>query len=232
MKPAEIILEFRAGSPGDEAWEALEALVLSRATKHITHAADREDARQNVLLKFVQQLQNGTLTLTRTDDGAVVRYIDRMLRNGWYDAHRAVKRHTSTAPETLDATADPGRHFADAVDEDEAWRLGMALVEDVVQETLDRTEARYREGRTRAFRQIRELFFEETTVAAVVTRDEGLPEGVSPAVLKRSCDAAMKNHQRAREALVETARTRHREGRCSDADLDLVERVALEFRRR
>lgn len=232
MKPAEIIQAFRSGAPSSEAWEALDALVQSRAARHIVNVSDRSDAQQNVLLKFVQQLQNGTLTLTGTSDGAVVRYIDQMVRNGWHTAHRAVKRHTSTAPEVLDTNADPGRHFADTVDEDEAWRHGTALLQEVFRETLAETEVRYRPGRERAFRQMLELYFEETTVVAVVMRDDGLTDDVAPSALKRACDAAMKNHQRVREAVIETARTRHLEGRCTEGDLGLIERLALEFRRR
>lgn len=232
MKPSEIIQAFRSGAPAEEAWEALEALVHSRAERHVRNLSDRSDAGQNVLLKFVQQLQNGTLTVTGTDDGAVVRYIDRMVRNGWHDAHRAVRRHTNTAPDVLDASADPGKHFAETVDENQAWRQGTALLEEVFRETLAGTDARYRPGRERAFRQMLELYFDETTVMAVVMRDEGLPDDTAPAALKRACDAAMKNHQRVREAVIDTARTRRGEGRCTDAELGLIERLALEFRRR
>lgn len=232
MKPSEIIQQLQGESASDEAWSALDALVRARANRLIHHDGDRDEARQNVLLKFAQQVHHGTLSIERTDDGAVVRYVDKMIQRFWHTGHRKVRGQSLTSPEAFDKAAGDGPHFADAVDEEEGRRHAMALLEETIADTLKDTEPRYREGRARAIRQMIELFSEESTVAEVVMRDEGLSESTPPAALKRAFDAAMKNHQRAREALLATARRQHGEGRRSASDLAMIERVVLEFRRR
>ncbi len=232
MRPSEIIQALQGDANAEEAWEALDRLVRDRAERRINNPVDRDEARQNVLLKFAQRARQGTLSFERTDDGAVVRYVDRMVQNGWHDGHRKVRRYAPTSPEVFDDAADGGVHFADAVDEEEGRRRAMALLEETIAETLKETEPRYREGRSHAIRQMLELFDGDVTVAAVVMRDGNLPDDTPAADLKRAMDAAMKNHQRAREALIATAARQHRDGRRSADEFALLERVVLEFRRR
>ncbi len=231
MTPAEIVSSLRVGAPSPAVWAALDALVRERVTRVVPSDQDREDAAQNVMFKFVQKTRDGTLNINGADDREVRSYLDQMARNGWRDAWR----RSSRAPDLDDAAVEAASTPSTSVDDIESAqraRHAAELFHRVAEAAIERTPPAYREGRRLAWRQVEELYFEDVTVTEVVARDEGLGPTPPRDALRTAADRAMKQHQRFRDAMLETADAMAEKGGLSPDERDLVRRMVLELKRR
>lgn len=228
MSPSEILASLRDDA-AEETWRALDALVREQAARVIRAPHDREELAQTVMFKFAQRCASGTLTFEGSHDGEVVRYLQRMLRNLSVDAYRRGRREVPLDP--LSEPGTEGEAREPEVESVDAIARLRGLLDRVCAVMLEGLGAAYREGRAQARREVEALYFEERTVEEML-RASGELEGEGEGAVKKAIDRAMKQHQRYRDGMIQTAEAMLRRGEIDETERRAVERAVLEMKRR
>ncbi|MEZ4392143.1 MAG: sigma factor [Polyangiales bacterium] len=228
MTPSEIVASLRA-EPPEATWAALYDLVSRLARRVLGGYRDLDDLVQRVMFKLAQHCANDRLGIKGTDNREVTGYLTAMLKNARRDEHRKGGREVlvDTAPEP---PAPAPEREPELESEAELERL-RALLDKVCAAMLEGLSPAYREGRARARREVEALYFEERTVEEAL-RASGELDGASEGEVKKAIDRAMKQHQRYRDGMIQTADEMLRGGEIDEAERRAVERAVLEMKRR
>lgn len=228
MSPCEIVASLRAGAP-DATWTALYDLVTRLARRVLSGHRDLDDLVQRVMFKLAQHCMGDRLGIKGTDDREVTGYLTAMLKNARSDAHRKGKREV-----LVDAVPEPHEPAPESEPESdsegEIVRL-RGLLDRVYSAMIEGLSAPYREGRAQARREVEALYLEERTVEEVLRAGGGL-DGAGEGDVKKAIDRAMKQHQRYRDGMIQTADAMVKRGDLDEADRVVVERAVLEMKRR